>query len=197
MPSIQDIADQAIAKLDTIITNTANTVARTTEVRDGVAQTNVRLTAIEGTLQAGFANLSLGIAHLAELEKAELALAEQNRVQNDTIICLLENANELLCGMTRKMTQQIRLEEAELAFAARISGVLDRAHADHAADYDRLAALRAATEECCPPEPPPLEPCPEACRTIEYRPYPIRDVGWKPLPAPKGPATPKAATPKE
>src|ERR1044071_9693290 len=107
MPSIQDVADQIKAKLDNITTNTADTAANTTAIKNSVNTTNTKLTGIDqkltlidGHLQAGFANVSQGLFALTELEKVSIALAEQNRKQNDTIICLLENSNEMLSRHT-------------------------------------------------------------------------------------------------
>ena len=199
MPSIQDVADQINAKLDNIAANTASTASNTNAIKTGVNTTNTKLTGIDqkltlidGHLQAGFANLSQGIFALAELEKVAVALAEQNRKQNDTIICLLENSNEMLCGITRKLTRQLALSEGILRSTLRIEAIEERVHPGEAADHDRLSALNSKIEECCPPERPPLEPCPEACAKSDYRPVTPKGQDWKPLPKP---AQPKDQTP--
>jgi len=192
MPSIQDVADQINAKLDNITTNTANTAANTNSIKTGVAATNTKLTGIDQKLalldvhlQAGFANLSQGIFTLTELEKVSIALAEQNRKQNDTIICLLENSNELLCGITRKLTRQLELSEATRTAVERSAAIDERVHAEEAADYDRLNALQDKIEVCCPPPKRPSEPCPEACAKPDYVPPRPKGLDWKPLPIPK------------
>jgi hypothetical protein len=180
MPSLQDIADQANAKLDTIINNTSATAQHTA--------------AIDQHLQAGFANLSQGLFLVTELQKVANALLDQLRKQNDTIICLIENSNELLCGMTRKLTRQLAVSEATLKLVDRIEGVTARAYPAEAADYDRDAALQAKIDACCPPTLPPLEPCPEDCPKPPFHGVDPRGGDWKPLPTPKGgtPATPAA-----
>ena len=194
MPSIQDVADQINAKLDTISTNTASTASNTSAIKTGVNTTNTKLTGIDQTLtqidahlQAGFTNISQGIFALTELEKVAVALADQNRKQNDTIICLLEHSNEMLCGITRKLTRQLELSEGILRSTRRIEGIEERVHPGEAADYDRLGVLNGKIEECCPPERPPLEPCPDACPKSDYRPVSPKGQDWKPLPTPSQP----------
>lgn len=187
MPSIQDVADQINAKLDGIANNTATTASNTNAIKNGVNTTNTKLTLIDGHLQAGFANLSQGLFSLIELEKVAIALADHNRKQNDTIICLLENSNELLCGITRKLTRQLDLSEGILDSTRRIEGIQERAHAGEAADFDRLGALNDKIEQCCPPDEPPLEPCPEPCRKSDYRPTSPKGQDWTPLPNPRQP----------
>jgi hypothetical protein len=34
--------------------------------------------------------------------------------------------------------------------------------------------------ECCPPEPPKLEPCPETCRVPDATPYRPQGQNWRP-----------------
>lgn len=179
MPSLQDIADQANAKLDTIINNTSATAQNT-------AATAQYTAAIDQHLQVGFANLSQGLFLVTELQKVANALLDQNRKQNDTIICLLENSNELLCGMTRKMTRQLAVSEATLKLVDRLEGVTARAHPAEAGDYDRDAAMQAKIEVCCPPPKPPLEPCPEACPKLPFQGVDPKGGGWQPLPTPRG-----------
>lgn len=183
MPSIQDAADQINAKLDTISTNTANTASNTDAIKTEVNTTNTKLTQLDAHLQAGFINISQGIFALTELERVAVALADQNRKQNDTIICLLEHSNELLCGITRKLTRQLELSEGILCSTRRIEGIEERVHPGEAADFDRLGALNGKIEACCPPERPPLEPCPDACPKSDYRPVSPKGQDWKPLPA--------------
>ena len=97
MPSIQDVADQINAKLDEINQHTAATVSR--------------LHTLDADLDAGLGNLADGLLAIWELQKVANAVLEHQSDQNDTIICLLTNANELLCGMTRKLTLQLELSE--------------------------------------------------------------------------------------
>jgi hypothetical protein len=192
MPSIQDVADQINAKLDLInqnttntAQNTANTVAVAQDIKNEMVQANNRLNAIDNDLLTGFANLSQGLFAISELQKVSIALLDANRQQNDTIICLIENSNELLCGITRKLTRQLDLSAATLTSVNRIEGIAERSHAGEAADYDRHTALQAEIEACCPPDEERPEPCPEACEKPSFRPPSPKGRDWKPLPTPK------------
>lgn len=185
MPNIQDVADQIDARLDLISTNTANTAQNTADIRTRLDQTNNRLAQINNTLAAGFSNLSQGLFAILQVQLVALELLEQNRKQNDTIICELRHANQLLCNIMRKFGRQLRLSEATLKSALRIEGIAERAHCCEAGDYDRGLEALKRIEECCPPKPLPDEPCPEACPAPQYREHQPGGLDWKPLPSPR------------
>lgn len=185
MPSIQDVADQINAKLDQITVNTGATAANTADIRSQMVQANSRLDMIDTTLNAGFANLSHGLFLVTELQKVSILLLDHHRQQNDTIICLIENTNDLLCGITRKITQQLEISDDTRRLVDRLEGVSSRVHASEAGDYDRHQALQDQIEECCPPEQQPLEPCPEACPRPGFKPVKPKGGDWAPLQRPK------------
>lgn len=184
MPSIQDVVDQANARFDEASAKLETLVQNTGAIANNTAAINAGVHTMDAHLQSGLANLSGGLFALIQLEKASLALQEHNRKQNDTIICLLDHSNEMLCGITRKLSRQLALSEGILGSVRRTEEIVARVHAGAAADHDRLAALNAKIEECCPPEPPPLEPCPGPCAKPTYRPHDLQGQNWEPLPAP-------------
>ena len=194
MPSIQDVADQINAKLDSISVKTAETAVNTNNTTNEVKAvgskidvSNALLGQINFDIKDGFSNIGQGVSQLINLSKASLAVQIHQTRQNDTIICLLENSNEMLCGITRKLTRQLELSEASLASLLRIEGIEERVHSDAAADYDRHLAIEERMEECCPHPEEPVEPCPEACSKPKFEPPRVDDKGWKPLPQPKQP----------
>lgn len=194
MPSIQDVADQINAKLDSISTNTLDTAKNTKDtvkevkvVGSKVDDTNAHLGLIDFDIKNGFSNIGQGISQLIDLSKASLAVQIHQARQNDTIICLLENNNELLCGITRKLTKQLELSEAKLISLLRIEGIEERIHSDAALDYDRHLKIAERMEECCPHPEEPLEPCPQDCPKPGFEPPKFEERGWKPLPQPKEP----------
>lgn len=168
MPSIQDVANQINAKLDQINNNTATTVA----VGNG----------IRSDLQTCCADLSNGLFAIWELEKVTNSTLDHHSKQNDTIICLLENTNELLCGMTRKLTRQVDISEQLLKSLKRVEGIAERVDPTAAGDFDRFIELQDQIQECCPPEEPQPEPCPEPCRRPQQRPYRPKGQDWDPSP---------------
>jgi len=187
MPNLQDVADQINARLDQISTNTSATANNTADVRNELVQTNSRLAQIDATLATGFANLSQGVFALIQVQIIAAGLLDHNRKQNDTIICELANSNALLCNILRKLAQQLRIDEALQASLARIEGISERVHAPEAGDVDRHRELLGQVQACCPPEPPPQEPCPAVCPPPVYRERQPTGQDWKPLPPPQRP----------
>lgn len=194
MPSIQDVADQINAKLDTINTNTANTAGNTDlildvakDIRTGVNQTNNQLSQANNTLTAGFANVSQGLFAIHQLQIASFQLLDHHRKQNDTIICELINNNNLLCNITNQLAEQLRISRSIDEATARMEGIAMRVHAGESGDYDRHQALQADIDACCPPEKPRPVPCPETCKQPEYKPARPQGQKWEPLPAPQEP----------
>lgn len=194
MPSIQDVADQINAKLDNIsaksnqtATNTKNTVTEVTEVQNKIAVTNSKLDQINFDLLNGFSNLGTGLEVIADLAKASLSVQLHQVKQADTIICLLENNNEMLCGITRKLTKQLEISERIALANERTEEILERVHSAEAADVDRHSQIAQQMEECCPPDEEPPEPCPDPCKKPDFRKPDLGRHDWQPLPAPQKP----------
>jgi hypothetical protein len=185
MPSIQDVADQINVKLDLINQNTAATVSVGNSIRTDIAQVNAKLNTLDGDLQAGTTSITNGLFAIWELQKATKAVLDHHTKQNDTIICLIENSNELLCGITRKLTRQLDVSEQLLKALKRVEGIAERTQPGAAGDFDRLSEIQKELRECCPPEEPKLEPCPEACRVSKPEPYNPKGQDWKPMSNPK------------
>ena len=175
MPSIQDVADQINAKLDSINNNTAQTVNR--------------LNTIDNHLQAGVNELANGIFAIFELLKVTNSILDHHTNQNNTIICELKNTNDLLCGITRKFTKQLDLSEEMAKSLKRVEGIAERAEPAAAGDYDRDLEINERISECCPPPETKPEPCPNPCAVSEPKPHRPQGQDWKPTP-PRGPNEP-------
>jgi hypothetical protein len=184
MPSIQDVADQINAKLDEINVNTAQTAVRSGEIKAELQTLNTRVSELDSHLVTGLANLAAGLFAIWEVEKASLVQLEHHSAQHDTMICLQENTNELLCGITRKLTAQIEIGRAVAAAVQRLEGIAERAEPTAAGDFDRLLQVKDRLAECCPPPVDKPEPCPEPCAVPDLKPYRPRGQGWKPQTAP-------------
>lgn len=187
MPSIQDVADQVNAKLDQINQHTSDTVTIGNQIRGELVTANSKLDSLDTHLQAGVQNLANGLLAIWELQKVANAILGHQSDQNDTIICLLENTNEILCGMTRKMTRQLELESRLVTSLSRVEGIMERTDPAAAGDYDRLAAVQRELAACCPPPETELERCPENCPHPEMHPYKPDGQDWKPSRAGKAP----------
>jgi hypothetical protein len=177
VPSIQDVADQINAKLDEINVNTASTV-------NELQSLNNRVAALDVHLQAGFANLAAGLFAIWEVEKASLVQLQHHSDQNDTVICLLEHTNELLCGITRKLTTEIGIGRTLVESVDRIEGIAERVEPAAAGDFDRLLQVKDKLAECCPTPDVEQETCPEPCPVREFDPYKPKGQGWNPQTSP-------------
>ena len=178
MPSIQDVADQINAKLDSINNNTAQTVTRLNTIDN-------RLNTIDNHLQAGVNELANGIFAIFELLKVTNSILDHHTNQNNTIICELKNTNDLLCGITRKLTTQLDLSEQMVQSLKRVEGIAERTQPAAAGDYDRDLETNKRISECCPPPEPKPEPCPNPCAVTEPRPHRPQGQDWKPTPPPR------------
>lgn len=188
MPSIQDVADQINVKLDQINNNTAATVAVGNGIRSDIGQVNAKLDTLDAHLQTGVSVLSHGLFAIWELQKVANSILNHHSKQNDTIICLLENTNDLLCGITRKLTRQLDFSEQLVESLKRVEGIAERAAPEAAADFDRHAELQKQIRECCPPDQVPPEPCPEPCPVPQPRPHEPKGQDWQPVPPPRQPS---------
>ncbi len=179
MPSIQDVADQINAKLDQINNNTAATVAVGNGIRTDLGQITTKLNTLDAHLQAGVNQHSVNLFSIWELQKVTNSILDYQSKQNDTIICLIKNTNDLLCGITRKLTRQLDLSEQLVKSMKRVEGIAERVEPAAAGDFDRLAELRDQIRECCPPEEPKPEPCPEDCPVPKPVPYQPKGQDWR------------------
>lgn len=177
MPSIQDIADQIDASLNQLNANTAGIKTDTTEIRTELSQ-------VDDHLENGVVTLADGLFAILEQERRANSIALHQVAQNDAIICWLDNIAELLCGMTRKLTRQLDLQDQLVTSVDRLEGIAELVHARAAVEYDRDRKLQAEIEKCCPPEQPPLESCPEPCRSPRPDLHDPRGQDWQPPGAP-------------
>jgi uncharacterized protein YoxC len=180
MPSIQDVADQINAKLDQISQNTANTSAGVNTLHADLGSVNAKLDALDTHLQAGLADVSSGLFAIWEQQKLTNSMLEHQTKQNDAILCTLENATELLCGITRKLSRQLDLSEQLVGSLKRVEGITERVNPGAAGDFDRLVRIQEEIRSCCPPEEAEPEPCPEACEKPKEKPYRPKGQDWSP-----------------
>jgi hypothetical protein len=155
------------------------------DIRSRLDQTNNLLGQVINVLTAGFVNIGQGLFAILEVQKSALNLLDHNRKQNDTIICELTHANDLLCNIMNKLGQQVRLTESLVLSIDRIEGIQERVHSDEVGNYDREKALEKKIEVCCPPKLPPPEPCPKPCDVSPFKQRDPQGQDWKPLPPPQ------------
>jgi hypothetical protein len=161
----------------------ANTAA-VEEVREACEQNTAELSAINGRLLTGFANLSQGLDVLIDQANFTNKAFAHLLAQTDTVICLLDKSARSLCQIWTLVDIQTRLLHSIREDTNAVREMLETVHPEAKLERDRRRALQHDIELCCPrrPEPPACEyePCPTPRRFDED----IPDAVFEPLPLP-------------
>lgn len=104
----------------------------------------------------------------------------QNDQQNVTIICALEHISKNTCALLNESVVQTTLQTTMEADLDGLEQMFATANPGAALEAERLAALKAQVEQCCPPKKPtppcdykpctapkPIDPPPQAGTVIQ------------------------------
>ena len=125
---------------------------------------NSRLGAVQQVLNNGFANMGQGFeAVLLQAVFTNKALAEIVAEQK-TMICQLEQIAHHTCDLLSESHIQTGLQTSLQKETHRILQIATTVYPAAEIELQRLAAIQAQVEKCCPePSPPPIcihQPCP-------------------------------------
>jgi hypothetical protein len=159
MASVSDVFDQLV---------TVNTTLGQIHA-DGIAQTNAT-TQVKGSVdnldndvRAGFAATVNALHTIALIDVEAVKLLFHLTQQADTMICALEHISQNTCGILTQATIQTGLQTQLRNDADELREIAESAYPEAALARERLAALRAEVERCCPPDKPKpactYEPC--------------------------------------
>jgi hypothetical protein len=176
MPSLEDVANDLKGLLGDIKDNTNQTNAE-------VNQTNAEVNTLIGVDQGGFANLSSGLAVMIDRLQEANHLLDENRLQNDTIICWLTNIAKVSCEQLHVLQAQAELQRSMDAHLGRLEAIAHLVNAREYVEVLEAEAANARIDACCPPEPPEPKPCFEACPSPKFKPFKHSDVTFTPLPS--------------
>jgi hypothetical protein len=98
MPSLKDVANDLKGLLG--------------DIKDNTNQTNAEVNTLIGVDQAGFANLSSGVGVMIDRLQEANHLLNENRLQNDTIICWLTNIAHVWCEQLHVLQAQAELQRS-------------------------------------------------------------------------------------
>jgi hypothetical protein len=176
MASINDVFNQLqavngqLAQIDADVTAGTNA---TNQVKLGVDT-------LDGDVKAGFAATVNALNAIAQIDIEAVKLLFHLTQQADTMICALENISRNTCGILTQVTLQTQLETRIRDDVSALRDIAESANPGAALERQRLAALRAEIERCCPP--PKTEPACvyEPCE----RPRPVRMPDLPRVPAP-------------
>ena len=178
MPSLSDVANDVKGLLNDIKSNTQQT---SSEVNTVIGELNT-LTTVD---QNGFSNLSNGLAVVIDRLQEANHLLDENRAQNDTIICWLTNIANVECEQLHVLQAQAEVQRSMDAHLRRLEAITRLVHAREYVEVLEDEATNARIDECCPPPKQDPQPCFEACPPPKYRPYKHSDVSFQPLPSPQ------------
>ncbi len=184
MPTLTEIANEVKNTLNQIQTNTLDTASTVGLVKGDTADIKNELNSLIAIDQAGFANLSNGLAVVIEQEKVTNNLLDFNRLQNDTMICWLTTIADLLCRMLHRLNTQVQLQTAIEDEIREVRDILELVHGTETVEVEKQRELQARLDECCPKPQPEPEKCYDPCRTPIFKPYDPRPGDFKPLPQP-------------
>jgi hypothetical protein len=134
------------------------------DVYKQIQQVNTNLTSLINAV----GNLTSAVVTIGNYTNQALY---QNDQQNATIICAVEQISKNTCALLNEAAVQTTLQTAMAADLDDLEQMFATANPGAALESERLAALKAQVEKCCPP-PKPTPPC-------DYKPCPE--------PAPIGP----------
>jgi hypothetical protein len=172
MPSVNDVYNQLLqanSNLTSLINAVNNVQTAVDAVQTAVSQVN-------GTL-------STGVGELVTIGNYTNQALYQNDQQNDTIICILEHISKNTCALLNQAAIQTALQTAMAGDIAGLEQMFATVNPGAALDIERLAALKAQIEQCCPPK-KAIPPC-------DYAPCPApRPIGQPPQVGGSSPQTP-------
>lgn len=181
MPSLNDFYNELTQVNAGLQTLHNDIVALTNETSSVRASVDTGFTRIDATLTAGFTALSDGAAALISLQTYANESLNHNTLQNDTMICSLEQVSRNTCSSLNEEHVQTGLQTAITESVRASLEISKAAHPDAALDLERHEKLRAQIEECCPPPQEPPVCSYEQCKAPPRRPGKPPHVDFEPF----------------
>jgi hypothetical protein len=160
MPSVTDVYNQLLAvnsNLSSLVNAVNNVQTAVNSATTAVNAVQSAVTQVNGTLNGGF-------GQLVTIGNYTNQALYQNDQQNVTIICALEHISKNTCALLNESVIQTALQTAMASDIDGLENMFATANPGAALEIQRLAALKAQVEKCCPPAKlrPPCDyaPCP-------------------------------------
>ncbi|TMJ02558.1 MAG: hypothetical protein E6G97_12060 [Alphaproteobacteria bacterium] len=181
MPSVTDMANDALAKLDTIIANTDGTVHRLDTTNSELNTLIAAVNAVHATDAAGFTNLAGGLAVIIDRETETNYWLRANEKQNETMICWLATIADVLCRQLHRLNDQLAVQKEMAQSLDQIRDTFELVYGKETVEVLRRRELLQKIEKCCPPPTPPVEHCFDGCPAPRIEPYPTKPTDWTPI----------------
>ncbi len=188
MPSLGDVANDVLARLDDIKSN-LDTIKSSTSAMEGdvgaikiiTAATVSQIVQLDTDLKTGFSNVAQGLQVLIALGIQQGQLLEENNRQNDTTVCWLTNIANTLCDVKYNTDKEVQLQTDLSHLLHHIDDMAELAYAREAIEVAKRYELEHRMDECHPPEQEPPQPCFEACQSpTRVRFDPVK-TDWQPV----------------
>ena len=177
MPSLDDVFSELQAingRLDTLHNDSVALHAVDTAIKNAV---DANVTATNG-VHAAVDDATAVLKQIKSGQDVTNAILLHLARQADTMICSLEQVARNTCAILTESVRQTKLQDRIAASGAAMVDMTGTVHPGAALELARHAALKAATERCCPPpvDPPACEfkPC-ERPKPLDIKRDPPRD----------------------
>jgi len=181
MPSISDVANDILSRLDSINGHTAATETSTAQIHTDTQAIRNTALQIQSEIAVLNNNVTTGLAALIQIELAGLQRLDQIIAQNSAVLCNLEHANDLLCRQLHRLDTIVDLQKSEVRLTGHLDAVIELAYGEEAMQVERRNELQERLDQCCPPKLPPPELCPEACPRPKWEPRKPDVSGFSPV----------------
>lgn len=181
MPSVEQIVNDIKAILNQIEADTATTAQQAGQIHGDTTDIKNTTATLLATTQAGFANLSQGLATVIDRLDETNSLLAINDAQNRVIICWLGILADLGCKQLHRLDHQVEMQESIAHSASKLLAITELVHSREAIELHRERELVKRIEECCPEKQPEPEPCFEACKGDIPAPYERQIGSFQPL----------------
>jgi hypothetical protein len=182
MPSINDVFNQLVAVNATLGQIHADGIAET----NATTQVKASVDNLDNDVKAGFAATVQALNTIALIDIEAVKLLFHLTQQTDTMICALEHISQNTCGILTQVTIQTQLQTRIRDDEDALRDIAEAAYPQAVVGREKLAALRAEVERCCPPAVTPpactYQPClqpkpvgmPDLPRVDDHQPPPIK-----------------------
>ncbi len=183
MASLADLANSILNTLNAIQGNTANTDTDVLQVKGDTGALNLKMNNLITATQAGFFNLSQGMANMIGQQFATNQQLKFQSAQNEIIICWLKIIANLLCDIKRQLEDSAAVQEKVAEALVLLEEIMELVHGPEAVAVHAHHKLEDYILKCCPPKRPEPKPCFEPCKEPS-RPPDVPNPDYKPLPKP-------------
>jgi hypothetical protein len=162
---------------DPTVTDVFNQLVLVNSKLDQVEVNTSVISNLNASINQGFASTVKALETIALINIEAVKLLYHLTQQADTMICALDQISKNTCEILTQVTIQTQIQKRLGEDADVLSGIAESAYPEAALQRQRLAALQAKIEQCCPSEEPRPACIYEPCR----QPEPVKEPSLPPI----------------